>query len=129
MIPFPSLFIYDSRKLKGEIYSLRWVIESRYLASDLGGLQEMKKIKIPFRQTQRHEIKEIELSDTSSVSTISIFEDHESGDYRPVSFVGLARYALPRDRALHGIGVIFCMIAGTALVWHLLKSQYSNLIQ
>ena len=76
----------------------------------------MKSLQTPFRLRQRHEMREIELSDASLVSTISIPQDHGLVEHRPVSFVGLTRYALPRDRILQVLGVAFCTIAGTALV-------------
>ncbi len=89
----------------------------------------MKSLKILFRQPPRHENKDFELSDTSSTSTISIAGDHGSMDHRPVSFAGLARYASPHDRVLHVVGIISCMIAGTALVRPLSQPSNVKLIQ
>lgn len=86
----------------------------------------MTRFKIPFWQPRRHKIKDVELSDVSSASTISIPSDHGTIDYRPVSFIGLARYALPHDRVLHIFEVIFCMIAGTALVRPITSIYISN---
>ena len=85
-------------------------------------------MQVPFRQRQRPGMKDIELSDASSVSTISIPQGHGSVDHRPVSFVGLTRYALPRDRILQVFGVVFCTVAGTALVGFIAKVLHKKLI-
>ena len=84
----------------------------------------MKSLHMPFRQPQRHGVKEIKRLEQSSASAVYILQEKGSIDRRPVSFAGLTRYALPQDRILHVIGVMFCMIAGTALVK--LTTQYPH---